>query len=266
MRPSIGKAVTWGLILGILIGWIPVIGPLVAGTVAGRKARTSTGAVMATVLPSALIASAFVWLSRHPIQGTVIGEIAVLAPITAACMIGAALVSARPGFGRLAGLIAVTGGLVWVGIEAPEIWNVGKIARDLVSRPASSPEKNKTCSENLSELWKAALNYAEGHDQKLPPAEKWLDEIKPYVTKDEWLHCPVIAKSGGAKFGYAMNPELSGKNPDSVTDKAKTALFYDSTDTAGNAHAGLESLPKPGRHGGRNNIVYLDGHVEAVAP
>jgi prepilin-type processing-associated H-X9-DG protein len=35
---------------------------------------------------------------------------------------------------------------------------------------------------------------------------------------------------------------------------------------AKNAHDPLTSLPRPGRHGGRDNILYCDGHIEAVAP
>src|SRR5207249_2747521 len=114
-RQSTGKAAIWGLILGILIGCIPIVGAILVGTVAGKKSRSSSGAILATILPAALYGAAFYWLSKHPVKlgsdYTTIGEFFILGPITAACMIGSAMMAARPGLGRLFGLLAVIGGL-----------------------------------------------------------------------------------------------------------------------------------------------------------
>ena len=60
--------------------------------------------------------------------------------------------------------------------------------------------------------------------------------------------------------------KLNGKTLKDMPDAAKTPLLYDSTDLAKNAHDSLTSLPKPGRHGGKNNILFCDGHIESVAP
>ena len=113
-RPSTGKAVVLGLILGLLIGWIPIVGALLVGLVAGKKARTTVGAILATVIPAAAFGGASYWFSSHPIklggQETTIGSLGILGPITAACMIGSAMMAARPGVGRLFGLLAVIGG------------------------------------------------------------------------------------------------------------------------------------------------------------
>ena len=120
-RRSTGKAALWGLILGMLIGWIPVIGAILVGAVAGKKARSPVGAILATIVPAALLGGGWHWLSSHPIKigkdETVFGPLIALAPITATFMIGSAMVAAKPGIGRLFGLLVVIGGLTgWSGI------------------------------------------------------------------------------------------------------------------------------------------------------
>jgi prepilin-type processing-associated H-X9-DG protein len=51
-----------------------------------------------------------------------------------------------------------------------------------------------------------------------------------------------------------------------MPDAAKTPLAFDSSTLTKNAHDPMTSLPKPGRHGGRNNILFCDGHIEMVEP
>jgi prepilin-type processing-associated H-X9-DG protein len=97
------------------------------------------------------------------------------------------------------------------------------------------------------------------------------EEIVSKVTKNEWLHCPAISNRQDDKFGYAFNAELSarpmnGKPLKEMPNAATTPLLYDSTNLAKNAQDKTTSLPRPGRHSGRNNILYCDGHVAAVEP
>jgi prepilin-type processing-associated H-X9-DG protein len=134
------------------------------------------------------------------------------------------------------------------------------------------PEKNKACPENLRSLYIAFSMYAQDWDA-LPPAANWLenDDLTSKVRQDEWLHCPAVSNRRDDKFGYAYNESVAGralnhKPLKEMPDAVKTPLVYDSTNLAKNAHDAVTSLPKPGRHGGRNNILYCDGHVEAVAP
>ncbi len=88
------------LVLSVLLFWIPVIGPLVAGFVGGRIARTSGKAFAASLMPAivlgivvAVVLAAF----ELPLIGTVAGIgvfIAVLVediPMIAGALIGAAL-------------------------------------------------------------------------------------------------------------------------------------------------------------------------------
>jgi prepilin-type processing-associated H-X9-DG protein len=128
-----------------------------------------------------------------------------------------------------------------------------------VNQTMDDSSRSKTCPENLKQLHKAVLLYADEWDGNLPPADHWMDLIKKNVPDDKQLHCPSI--DGQANFGYAMNAALGGKRWQEVKDAARTPLFYDSSDMQPNAHDAVTSLPSPGRHEGRNNVVYVDGRV-----
>ncbi len=134
------------------------------------------------------------------------------------------------------------------------------------------PQKNKDCPENLKSIYNAINLYSQDWDA-LPPFEKWLDneELTSKIRQNEWLHCPEVSNRHDEKYGYAFNDKVSalklgGKHLNELPDAVKTPLLYDSRDISKSAHDSFSSLPRPGRHGGRNNVLYLDGHVEAVNP
>lgn len=52
---SVGSAMTWIFVLSILLFWMPIVGPLIAGFVGGRKAGSLSNAVLAVLLPGAVI-------------------------------------------------------------------------------------------------------------------------------------------------------------------------------------------------------------------
>lgn len=162
------------------------------------------------------------------------------------------------------GAVILVVGLFWFVPRARDIWQVVEQIRN--AQTPYEPKKNKTCPENLKQLYNAVMLYADSWDNALPPAEIWMSAIRENVPKDEWLHCPEVAGEGGEQYGYAMNATLGSKRVLDIKDAAKTPLFYDSTDVKMDAHDFVNSLPKPGRHGGRNNILYLDGHIESVPP
>ena len=54
-RGSIVGAIFWMFIISILLFWLPVAGPLVAGFVGGMKAGSLGGAIIATILPSIVL-------------------------------------------------------------------------------------------------------------------------------------------------------------------------------------------------------------------
>ncbi len=143
-----------------------------------------------------------------------------------------------------------------------------------LTRPkvAAESSEQKGCADNLKALYFAFDKYAESNGS-LPPAEKWMenDEIASRVQKNEWFHCPQVSNQHDDKFGYAYNEalankQLNGKKLSEMPDAAHTPLVYDSSTLPGSAHDAVKSLPTSGRHSGHNNVLYCDGHVEALAP
>jgi hypothetical protein len=65
---SVGSAILWMFLLSILLFWLPVIGPLIAGFVGGRKAGSMGNAILAVVLPG-LVFGAALFLSASLLTG-----------------------------------------------------------------------------------------------------------------------------------------------------------------------------------------------------
>ncbi len=180
--------------------------------------------------------------------------------------------AARLALPLLCGVIAFTsvflmGSRLHLLVEALQTLGVGKVH----AKPAG-PDTSLDCKKSLAEIYKGFQHYAEVNDA-LPAAAKWIDEedLRSHVQADEWFHCPTVSTRKDDKYGYAFNDavagrKLNGKPLDKMPDAAKTPLVFDSSALAKNVHDPLTSLPKPGRHGGKNNILYCDGHIEAEAP
>jgi prepilin-type processing-associated H-X9-DG protein len=198
-----------------------------------------------------------------------------------ACLLGGFAGGVARQRGNKGGVIVfalVAAGLFGVGLFEfmTRVNDVLNIARDvglLGGGQKYEPNLNQDCPENLKSLYIAFQQYAQDWDA-LPPAANWManDDLVSKVTHDEWLHCPSVSNRTDDKFGYAYNDgaagmKMNGKhNLADLPNAAHTPLLYDSTNLSKSAHDALKSLPKPGRHTGRNNILYLDGHVDAVAP
>lgn len=92
---SIASAVIWMTILSLLLFWLPVIGPLIAGFVGGRKAGSVGGAIIAAFLP-AIIAGALMFFGISLLSGMpLIGALAGMGAFVMACLhIGPLLVGA----------------------------------------------------------------------------------------------------------------------------------------------------------------------------
>jgi hypothetical protein len=60
-RGSVAGAALWMIVLSILLFWLPVLGPLIAGAVGGYKAGNVSRALVAASLP-ALAVAIFVFL------------------------------------------------------------------------------------------------------------------------------------------------------------------------------------------------------------
>ncbi len=55
-KGSVVGAVIWMFVLSILLLWLPLLGPLIAGFVGGRKAGNTGDALLAVCLPALILA------------------------------------------------------------------------------------------------------------------------------------------------------------------------------------------------------------------
>lgn len=247
----------------------------------GRRTQSGTPADRGISLAMALLVIVLVG-GTYPFAQKIGPVVTTLAGLLAGAIVFALAAGVLAGRSRMAGSSLITmpfllcaafsivcmGGIISVNRRL-----TGTIAQlGLDNQTRYEPEKNKACPENLKSLYVAFSMYAENWDG-LPPSANWLDndEITSKVRENTWLHCPQVSNRTDDKYGYAYNDavagrKLNGKPLKDMPDAAKTPLLYDSTTLTKGAHDAFTTLPKPGRHGGRNNILYCDGHVEAVAP
>ncbi len=115
------------------------------------------------------------------------------------------------------------------------------------------------CLANVKNLNLALLIYAAEHDQHLPPADRWMDELARYTVDREMLRCPHAPE---LEYGYAFNAHLSGVNLDDIDNPAEIVLIFDSNLGTRNAAGGPEAVADPPRHNHGNNYGFADGHGE----
>jgi len=61
-RGSVIKAAFYMSVISLLLIWLPIVGPVLAGIVGGRAARTVGRALLASVVPSILVAGGLFWI------------------------------------------------------------------------------------------------------------------------------------------------------------------------------------------------------------
>lgn len=256
-----------------------IIGYVVGGRAQDRRRAGTTIVQAALLLAAVVIFGTVSAAAKTGTEGSFVLTLGMLvAFLLALGLLGGFLAGSQRKSGRTAGMAAVGGVVCLLGIlDLAFAYSrirpiVGAVKEFGLDAQKYEPEKNKDCPENLKSLYTAFRMYAEDWSG-LPPAERWEDneELISKVHQNEWLHCPAVSNRHDDKYGYAYNTQvagvkLNGQALKEMPNAAVTPLLYDSTDLAKSAHDAVTSLPKPGRHGGRNNILYCDGHVEAVAP
>lgn len=98
---SVGSAMTWMFVLSILLFWMPIMGPLIAGFVGGRRAGTLGNAIVAVFLPGVVIGVIMFFLASvltgFPLIGALAGAGGILfafahvGPMLVAAIVGAVL-------------------------------------------------------------------------------------------------------------------------------------------------------------------------------
>src|SRR5579864_4670392 len=92
---SVAAAITWMFLLSILLFWLPIIGPLLAGFVGGRKAGGLANAILAVFLPGLVFGFALFFLASlltgFPLLGVVAGAggLALVAAHVGPLLVGA---------------------------------------------------------------------------------------------------------------------------------------------------------------------------------
>ncbi len=95
VKPSLTIAMLWMLFISTLLFWLPVIGPLVAGVVGGKKAGSVGRAVLAVFLPAIIVGGGFFALASVLSGMPVLGMVAGLGGLTLALMnVGPLLIGA----------------------------------------------------------------------------------------------------------------------------------------------------------------------------
>ncbi|TVR77137.1 MAG: hypothetical protein EA415_00470 [Sphaerobacteraceae bacterium] len=96
---SVLSGTLWMLGLAILLFWIPVVGPLIAGFVGGRKSGGVGSAIISSIIPAALASGLFLLVGAAfgvPIIGAIVGAgffiviLVELVPMTLAAIVGGA--------------------------------------------------------------------------------------------------------------------------------------------------------------------------------
>ena len=134
--------------------------------------------------------------------------------------------------------------------------------RPVIERSRASARK-AMCLSNMKNLAVAGQTYAADHDDRLPDADRWVEELRPYLNNEAVFKCPEDKSQAFAS--YAMNAALSGMSLDDIEDPSAVVLFYETASPGPNPVGGMEDLASP-RHLDGNNFAFPDGHAQWVGP
>jgi len=113
---------------------------------------------------------------------------------------------------------------------------------------------------HLRQLGIAVIQYMQDHDEIMPDADKWVDEILPYVKDKAVFKDP--SAPAGQTWGYAYNRALSRKTLAETMSPETTVLLFQSTKGVKNASDLGQSIPRPGRDGGGTDYAFADGRAK----
>jgi hypothetical protein len=115
------------------------------------------------------------------------------------------------------------------------------------------------CATVLKASFQACQLYALENNERLPDADRWIDEIM--LQAGMMIQCDKVSDG----VGLAYNTRYSGEIIPGETEGV-APLIFDSTKMGRNEHDEVQSLPEPGRHDGKNNIMLASGQLETRAP
>ena len=149
------------------------------------------------------------------------------------------------------------------GTSAPRLDILGSLKRTDPEEFTQARDKARLTASlsNLKQLSLGVIQYSQDHDEKMPDADKWVDELSPYVQNIKTLLRDPSAPAG-EEYSYAFNRTLSHQPRAAFDAPASTVLLFESTAGVKNASDTGQSVPKPGRHLGGTDYAFADGHVK----
>ncbi|MFQ3588225.1 MAG: hypothetical protein SNJ74_06570 [Fimbriimonadaceae bacterium] len=125
-----------------------------------------------------------------------------------------------------------------------------------------------TCKARLALLARSAGLYAADYDDRLPPADAWVDATWNYVgskapeeESESPFRCPSISILRKIdQFGYAFDSTVGGEAVSVALERSEPIIF-DSDNLVRNAHESAPNWPEAKRHarGTENYGVTLSG-------
>ena len=184
--------------------------------------------------------------------------------------------SGKPVLGRIVLILVGVVSMLSIQNARSKIEIVLQLAKSISPDNSSGTDVDSaqhSCPANLKALWTAFNLYAQDWDA-FPLAPNWCknSDLVSRVPHNSELHCPAVSNGHDSNYGYAYNDKLSGLSLGTKTALSQlphastTPLLYDSSNLSESAHDAFTSLPVPGRHDGKDYVVYLDGHVASVTP
>ena len=129
--------------------------------------------------------------------------------------------------------------------------------------PALSAAKGKAqeinCVNNEKQLALAVRIYADSHNEQLPHAATWCDDIKPGVGSDQIFKCPAVATVN--RCDYAFNAKLDGLDENKI---APTTVLLFEAEGGWNANGGPELMIGKPRHARIFVVAFADGSVQRL--
>ena len=145
--------------------------------------------------------------------------------------------------------------------DAGGAWRLdGQKTVDLTAPAARKNAEKTTSLSNLKQIALGVIQYTQDHDERLPDAASWVDEVMPYIKSEAVFHDPAAPDS--EKWSYAFNSTLSHISLAQLDAPAQTAMLFESTLGVKNAADTGQSVPLPGRHSGGTDYALADGHVK----
>lgn len=114
---------------------------------------------------------------------------------------------------------------------------------------------------NVKQMSTATILYAIDYDERLPVADRWMDDLYPYIKSDDlykdhdWVDAPE------KEYGFAFFKPLSSVDASTVLDPETVPLIFPSTLGVRNAASDLSTLPATPRSKEGHPVAFLDTHA-----